>query len=78
MRLLIVGYGKMGRLVDQLAAIIREIGPRSRVAARRDAELVYRMTLGVMHDHVLHRTRPTAAESDRLVAFALRGLGSMG
>ena len=42
---------------------------------RRGCESVYRLTFATLHDHLLRRTRPTAAEVEDVVIFALRGLG---
>ncbi|HUI04435.1 MAG TPA: TetR/AcrR family transcriptional regulator [Acidimicrobiales bacterium] len=38
-------------------------------------EAVYRLTFATLHDHLLRRTRPSAAEVEHLVGFALAGLG---
>ena len=47
-------------------------GPAS---ARDDAVVVYRAAFTTLHHHLLHGTRPTAAETDHLVQFCLQGIG---
>ena len=44
-----------------------------RANARDDAVVVYRAAFTTLHDHLLHGTRPTAAETDHLVRFCLAG-----
>ena len=39
------------------------------------SEAAYRLTFATLHDHLVHRTRPSGAEVERLVAFVLAGLG---
>ena len=52
----------------------RETSPDT---VRRGCETVYRLTFATLHDHLLGRTRPTTAEVEDLVTFALRGLALM-
>lgn len=64
-------------LVGLLADVIEGLpGGRSRPAARRDALAVYQATIGTLHTHVGHGTRPTPAETDHLVQFCLKGMGA--
>jgi AcrR family transcriptional regulator len=42
----------------------------------RDADAIYQLTMGRMHDALVARTRPSAADVEHTVQFALRGLGS--
>ena len=66
-------------LTEQLASILKDRG-RARGARReelrRDAEAIYEMVFGTLHRHLLHRTRPTAAEVDHLVRFTVRALST--
>ena len=64
-------------LIDQLAAALAG-GTRSakvRRERRRDAEAIYHLTFATLHQHLIAGTRPTAAEVDHLVRFALQGAG---
>ena len=63
----------VGVLADAVGAID---GARGRQAARRDARAVYHLTMGTLHDHLSHGTRPTPAEVDHLVQFSLKGMGA--
>ena len=67
-------------LVDLLRSALRAPGGADNVASpddtvRRACVTAYRLTFATLHDHLLRRTRPTAAEVEDLVTFALRGLG---
>ena len=53
------------RLVEPLRAVVSDA----------DALAIYHLTMGTVHDALVHRHTPTRAEVDRLVAFALRGSG---
>jgi AcrR family transcriptional regulator len=63
-------------LVDQLAGALEAL-PRTakarRIDVRRDAIAVYHLVFGTLQVHLTHRSRPTPAELDHLVAFSLRG-----
>ena len=59
-------------LVDLLASAI--VSLHGRANARDDAVVVYRAAFTTLHDHLLHGTRPTAAETDHLVQFCLQGI----
>jgi AcrR family transcriptional regulator len=64
-------------LVGLLADVIADLaGGRSPAAARRDARAVYELTFGTLHAHLSRGTRPTAAETDHLVQFCLKGIGA--
>jgi len=52
-------------LIDQLAEVVD----------RRDAEAVYYLAFGALHAHLTRRTTPTKTETQRIVRFALHGLG---
>lgn len=60
-------------LVDLLAGAI--VGLHGAASARDDAVVVYRAVFGTLRDHLIHGTRPTAAETDHLVHFCLAGVG---
>ena len=54
--------------------------PAHRAAARRSwatprRVAIYHLTMGTVHDALVHRHTPTRAEVDRVVAFSLRGSG---
>lgn len=53
------------RLVEPLRAIVGDA----------EALATYHLTMGTVHDALVHRLTPTRAEVDRVVAFALRGCG---
>ncbi|HET6810666.1 MAG TPA: TetR/AcrR family transcriptional regulator [Acidimicrobiales bacterium] len=64
-------------LVGLLADVITELpGGRSAAAARRDARAVYELAFGTLHAHLSRGTRPTAADTDHLVQFCLKGIGA--
>ena len=63
-------------LVDLLAGAI--VGLHGGASARDDAVVVYRAVFGALRDHLIHGTRPTAAETDHLVHFCLAGIGGPG
>jgi AcrR family transcriptional regulator len=60
-------------LVDLLAGAV--VALHGSANARDDAVLVYRAAFGTLRDHLIHGTRPTAAETDHLVRFCLDGIG---
>jgi AcrR family transcriptional regulator len=70
--------GSVDLLVDQLAGAVRDLDPRRKTKseARRDAETIYELTFGTLHRHLMRRTTPTAAETEHLVRFVLRGAGA--
>lgn len=61
-------------LVDQLADPIGALGSSGNAA--RDAETIYRLSFATLQHHLTHATRPTAGETDHLVRFCLRGIGT--
>ncbi|HEX5267233.1 MAG TPA: TetR/AcrR family transcriptional regulator [Acidimicrobiales bacterium] len=63
----------LGLLADAVADLP---GGRSAAAARRDARAVYEVSFGTLHAHVSRGTRPSAAETDHLVQFCLKGIGA--
>ena len=62
-------------LVGLLADALEELG-KSRVTARRDAGALYELAFGTLHTHLARGTRPTPAEGEHLVQFALKGVGA--
>jgi len=56
-------------LVRQLAAVVGD---------DRAAESIYLLTMGALHRHLTHGTRPTVAEIDALVRFSLGGTRALG
>lgn len=60
-------------LVDLLAGAI--VALHGSANARDDAVVVYRTVFATLRDHLIHGTRPTAAETDHLVRFCLDGIG---
>ncbi len=60
-------------LVDELA----ELAPAGTPAAmvRRDAEAIYRLVFGILHAHLIGRTRPSPSTIAHTVSFCLRGAG---
>ena len=60
-------------LVDLLASAI--VALHGSANARDDAVVVYRTVFATLRDHLIHGTRPTAAETDHLVRFCLDGIG---
>ncbi len=60
-------------LVDLLASAIVPL--HGTASARDDAVVVYRAVFATLRDHLLHGSRPTAAETDHLVEFCLAGIG---
>src|SRR3954453_11173559 len=58
-------------LIDQLAGVLTN-GSRSAKAKRdrrRDAEAIYQLSFATLNQHLIARTRPTAADVDHLVRF---------
>lgn len=53
------------RLVEPLRAVVGDA----------EALAIYHLTMGTVHDALVHRHTPTHAEVDRVVAFSLRGCG---
>jgi AcrR family transcriptional regulator len=42
----------------------------------RDADTIYHLTMGAMNDALVRRTRPSPADIEHLVTFALAGIGA--
>jgi AcrR family transcriptional regulator len=64
-------------LVGLLVAVIEggvEAGAMVSAEPRRDADVIYRATVGVMEAHLLARTTPGKGEAAHLANFALRAL----
>jgi AcrR family transcriptional regulator len=61
-------------MVQLLHEPLRDLGRTGRAAAR-DAQALYHLAVGVMEQHVRERTRPSRADVDHVIAFALQGLG---
>ena len=56
-----------------LAAVVREpLAELGSADPDLDASLVAHAVVGALSDHLWHRTRPTRAEIDHIVAFCLR------
>jgi AcrR family transcriptional regulator len=53
----------------------RLLEPLRAVVDNDDALAIYHLTMGTVHDALVHRHTPTRAEVDRVVAFSLRGCG---
>jgi AcrR family transcriptional regulator len=64
-------------LVTLLADALSERSPAtsSRREVRRDAEAIYRLAFGILHSHLILRTRPSPSEIEHAVRFSLRGSG---
>ena len=63
----------VGLLADPLAAMAPAGTPDDSI--RFDAEAVYRLVFGLLHSHLIQRTRPSAETVERTVRFCLRGAG---
>ncbi|MGO8873460.1 MAG: TetR/AcrR family transcriptional regulator [Acidimicrobiales bacterium] len=62
-----------GLLVEVLAGLRSDDGPTEPV--RLDAEAIYCLVFGVLHFHLIQRTRPTPETVEHTVQFCLRGAG---
>ena len=64
-------------LVDLLVVPLTEASPTGAPAdgPRRDAEAVYRLVFGLLHAHLIQRSRPTPETVEHTVRFCLRGAG---
>ena len=67
----------IGPLREAIAAA-EQAGELRDVDAQRDAEVIYRLALGWLHEALARRARPDPDEARHLVEFALRGLGGAG
>jgi AcrR family transcriptional regulator len=61
-------------LIEILAESIGRIRPAAAVDTWRDAEAVYHLTFGTLHEHLSRRSAPSADEVEHAVQFALRAL----
>jgi len=61
-------------LSDPLAALAPAGAPTE--AIRRDAEAIYRLVFGLLHAHLIQRTRPSPETVEHAVRFCLRGAGA--
>lgn len=61
-------------LVEPLSRLSPSPSPKARV--RQDAEAIYSLTLGILHSHLIQRTRPSASTVEHTVRFALQGAGA--
>jgi AcrR family transcriptional regulator len=68
--------GSIALLIGLLEAPLRDLGAGR--DAPRDAAAIYHLTIGAMEQHVRDRTRPSRAEIDHLVRFALRAVSATG
>jgi len=62
------------RLIEILAVAISGVRPGSELDTWRDAEAVYHLTFGTLHEHLSRRSAPDADEVEHAVQFALRSL----
>ena len=62
------------RLVEILAEAISRVRRASAVDTWRDAEAVYHLTFGTLHEHLSRRSVPDADEVEHAVQFAIRSL----
>ena len=62
------------RLIEILAEAIGGVRRASAVDTWRDAEAVYHLTFGTLHEHLSRRSAPDADEVEHAVQFALRAL----
>jgi AcrR family transcriptional regulator len=62
------------RLIEILAEAIGRVRGGAAVDTWRDAEAVYHLTFGTLHEHLSRRTAPSADEVEHAVQFALRAL----
>jgi AcrR family transcriptional regulator len=53
------------RLIDPLRAVVNDAA----------ALAVYHLAMGTVHDALVHRSTPTRADAEHVVAFALKGCG---
>jgi hypothetical protein len=63
------------RLIEILAEPIGRGRPAVAAQTWRDAEAVYHLTFGMLHEHLSRRTVPGPEEVEHAVQFALRALG---
>ncbi len=64
--------------VDLVVTLLAEAIPGPTREARRDAEAINRLVFGMLHSHLLVRTRPSPTEIEHAVQFSLRGCGLAG
>jgi hypothetical protein len=62
------------RLIEILAEAIGCVRNGSAVDAWRDAEAVYHLTFGTLHEHLSRRSVPDAEEVEHAVQFVIRSL----
>jgi AcrR family transcriptional regulator len=62
------------RLVETLAEAIGRLRSAPAVDTWRDAEAVYHLTFGTLHEHLSRRSVPDAHEVEHAVQFAIRSL----
>jgi AcrR family transcriptional regulator len=62
------------RLIEILAGAIGRLRSASGVDTWRDAEAVYHLTFGTLHEHLSRRSVPHADEVEHAVQFAIRAL----
>jgi len=64
-------------LVDLLVQPLTDAGPPDAPpdASRRDAEAIYRLVFGLLHAHLIQRTRPTSDTVGHTVRFCMQGVG---
>jgi AcrR family transcriptional regulator len=62
------------RLIEILADAIGRVRTVSAVDAWRDAEAVYHLTFGTLHEHLSRRSAPDVEEVEHAVQFVLRSL----
>ena len=62
------------RLIEILAEAIGRVRTASAVTTWRDAEAIYHLTFGALHEHLSRRTIPEGEEVEHAVQFVLRSL----
>jgi AcrR family transcriptional regulator len=62
------------RLIEILAEAIARLRSAPTVETWRDAEAVYHLTFGTLHEHLSRRSAPDADEVEHAVRFAVRSL----
>ena len=64
-------------LVGLLVAPLAGLAPAGTAPdeVRRDAEAMYRLVFGLLHAHLIQRTRPSPGTIEHTIRFCLRGIG---
>jgi AcrR family transcriptional regulator len=62
--------------VELLVGLLADALPGKGAQRRRDADAIYHLAFGTLHHHLASRTKPSTAEVDHIVRFALRAIGA--